>query len=366
MSEPNIAVRHVVSAERSLPMSEKAKKEPAHAAAPMRLYVTLALAALAVVLLPLFVRNQYVFDVLSHAGIFILFACGLNIVVGLAGLLDLGYIAFAAIGAYCAAFLASPHFGIHLPFLAVIVIAGATAAVFAVILGFPTLRLRGDYLSIVTLGFGEIVRIALLNGGWFTGGSDGIQSIDRPNIFGYQFTFKLEAYFVLIGLFCVIGIGFGEFLRRGRLGVIWQALRDDELAARSAGINPLKYFLIAFAIGAVYAGVAGAMWAMKQISISPDSFTVDQSILVLAIVVLGGLSGRFLPVALSALFVITMPEALRGFDSYRMVIFGPILVVAIIVRSRMDGGSLTGARTSPMWQRLQQLTSRKMRDGDRI
>ncbi|WP_162571467.1 branched-chain amino acid ABC transporter permease [Variovorax sp. SRS16] len=334
------------------------------AAAPKGLYAALAIAVVAILVLPLFVRNQYVFDVLSHAGIFILFACGLNIVVGLAGLLDLGYIAFAAIGAYCAAFLASPHFGIHLPFLAVIVVAGVTAAVFAVALGFPTLRLRGDYLSIVTLGFGEIVRIALLNGDWITGGSDGIQSIDRPNIFGYQFTFKLESYFVLIGLFCVLGIGIGEFLRRGRLGVIWQALRDDELAARSAGVNPLKYFLTAFAIGAVYAGVAGALWAMKQISISPDSFTVDQSILVLAIVVLGGLSGRFLPVAISALFVITMPEALRDFESYRMVIFGPILVLAIILRSRWDGGSLTGARKTPMWQRMRQLGRRRLQDQD--
>jgi branched-chain amino acid transport system permease protein len=328
----------------------------------MRLYGTLAFAAVAIVLMPLVVHDQYVFDVLSHAGIFILFACGLNIVVGLAGLLDLGYIAFAAIGAYCAAFLASPHFGIHLPFYVVLPVAAVTAALFAVALGFPTLRLRGDYLSIVTLGFGEIVRIAMLNGGWITGGSDGIQSIDRPNIFGYQFTFKLQAYFVLIGLFCVFGIGIGEFLRRGRLGVIWQALRDDELAARSAGVNPLKYFLIAFAIGAVYAGIAGALWAMKQISISPDSFTVDQSILVLAIVVLGGLSGKFLPVAASALFVISMPEALRGFDSYRMVIFGPILVLAIILRSRWDGGSLTSVRKSSLWKKVRRLGARTAQD----
>lgn len=296
-------------------------------------YVAVLLAAV-LVLAPLAVGDQYALDVLTHAGIFILLCCGLNIVVGLAGLLDLGYIAFVAVGAYTAALLGSPHFGVHLPFLVILPLAAAAAALFAVAIGLPTLRLRGDYLAIVTLGFGEIVRVALVNSIALTGGPDGIQSIDRPELFGYRFGSGLEAYYILVCVLALAGIAIGEWIRRGRLGLYLQALRDDELAAKCAGIDPLKYYLVAFAIGAAYGGVGGVLFAVKQSSISPDSFTIDQSILVLAIVILGGLSGRFVPVAISAIFIVCLPELLRSFDSYRMVLFGPLLVLAIILQAR--------------------------------
>jgi branched-chain amino acid transport system permease protein len=282
----------------------------------------------------LLIHDQYVLDVLSQAGLFVLLSSGLNVVVGLAGLLDLGYIAFWAVGAYTVAFLASPHFGINLPFLAIVPIALVVTSVFAMIIGVPTLRLRGDYLAIVTLGFGEIVRIALLNGGSITGGPDGLQAIHRPNILGYQFTFHLQAYYYLILFFCVAGILIGERLRRSSIGLVWQALRDDELAAKTSGIWPLRNYLLAFGIGAAYGGVSGTLFAAKQIAVSPDSFTVDQSILVLAIVVLGGLSGGFLPVAFSALVVVALPELLRGLEGYRLVVFGPALIAVVIVRTR--------------------------------
>jgi len=238
------------------------------------------------------------------------------------------------VGSYTVAFLASPHFGIDLPFLAIVPIALVVTSVFAMIIGVPTLRLRGDYLAIVTLGFGEIVRITLLNGGDITGGPDGLQAIHRPNIFGYQFTFHLQAYYYLILGFCLAGILIGEWLRKSSIGLIWQALRDDELAAKTCGIWPLRNYLLAFGIGAAYGGVSGTLFAAKQIAVSPDSFTVDQSILVLAMVVLGGLSGRFVPVALSALVVVALPELLRGLEGYRLVVFGPALIAVVIIRTR--------------------------------
>lgn len=285
-------------------------------------------------LLPLIDDDQYMLDIVTRAGLFVLLATGLNIVVSLAGLLDLGYIAFWAVGAYTAALLASPQFHISTPFLLLIVPAVLFTSIFAVIIGVPTLRLRGDYLAIVTLGFGEIVRLSLQNGGNFTGGPSGITGIEQPSLFGFQFGYTLEPYYYLIYAVCLIALGVAFLIRTSKVGVIWQALRDDELAARAVGIRPLSYYLLAFGLGAGFAGISGLLFATKDLSVSPDTFTVDQSFLVLAIVVLGGLSGRFWPVALSAVFVISLPELLRGFQDYRLVIFGPLLVVVIIVRER--------------------------------
>lgn len=289
---------------------------------------------LALLIFPVFVRSEYVLDIASQIAIFVLLGCGLNVVVGLAGLLDLGYIAFCAVGAYAVACLASDQFGIHLGFWCLLPLAALTAAAFAIVIGLPTLRLRGDYLSIVTLGFGEVVRIALLNGGWVTNGPDGIQNLDPITLFGYRFTYQMTPYYYLIVGFAVVGIAIGEGLRRSRWGLVWRALRDDETAARAAGISPLRYYLLAFAIGAAYAGVAGALFAAKQLTVSPDSFTIDQSIFVLAVVVMGGMNGRFLPLVLSAIVIVGLPEALRGLGNYRMIIFGPLLVAVTIIRVR--------------------------------
>jgi len=286
-------------------------------------------------LVPVFTDDQYLLDVLTEAGLFVLLGLGLNIVVSLAGLLDLGYIAFWAVGAYTAAMLASPQFHLATPFLLLAPIAVLVTSVFAVIIGVPTLRVRGDYLAIVTLGFGEIVRLSLLNGGSnITGGWSGIQAISRPSLFGYSFGYELQPYYYLIYVVCVAALVAGHRLRTSKIGVIWQALRDNELAAGASGVRPLTYYLLAFGLGAGFGGISGLLFATKQIAVSPDTFTVDQSFLVLAIVVLGGLSGRFWPVAISAVLVISLPELLRGFQEYRLVVFGPLLVLFIMVRER--------------------------------
>ena len=296
--------------------------------------VVAVVAVTTVVSVPVVTNDQYVLDVLCECGLFVLLACGLNIVVSLAGLLDLGYIAFWAVGAYVSALLSSNQFNLFLPFPAIVIAALLATSFFAIVIGLPTLRLRGDYLAIVTLGFGEIVRIALINGGAITGGPSGIQGIARPSLLGFQFTYDLTPYYYLISILCGIALVLGYLIRQSRLGLIWQALRDDELAARTVGLRPLKYYLMAFGIGAAFAGVSGMVFASLQIAISPDSFIVNQSFLVLAIVVLGGMTGKFWPVALSALIVVGLPEALRGLQDYRLVVFGPILVAVIILRER--------------------------------
>jgi branched-chain amino acid transport system permease protein len=283
---------------------------------------------------PVFSDDQYYLDVLSQAGLFVLLAAGLNVVVALAGLLDLGYIAFFAVGAYTAALLASPHYDLHLPLLAIIPIAVGVTAVFAAVIGVPTLRTRGDYLAIVTLGFGEIVRISLVNTKDFTGGPSGVQAIDTPSVFGYSLGFFLEPYYYLILIACAITMFLGYLIRNSATGVIWEALRDNEMAARVCGIRPLPNYLLAFGTGAAFAGVAGTIFAFKQAAVSPGSFTVDQSFLVLAIVVLGGLTGHVGRVAIAALVVMVLPEVLRSFQEYRLVVFGPALVAVVILRER--------------------------------
>lgn len=299
----------------------------------------------AVALLPLFGGDdQYLLEVLIQIGLFILLGFGLNIVVALAGLLDLGYIAFWAVGAYTAAILYSPQFHIHLPFLLILPLALVVTSVFAVVIGVPTLRLRGDYLAIVTLGFGEMVRISLLNGQPLTGGSIGIQGIYRPALGGYSFSYFLEPYYYLVFALCIVAMLVGNRVRSSRLGLVWQALRDDELAARSSGIRPLTSYLLAFGMGAAFAGVSGVVFATEQLAVSPDSFVVTESFVVLSIVVLGGMTGRFIPVAISAVAVVGLPELLRAFAQYRLVAFGPLLILIIIGREhrQMIAGRITG------------------------
>ena len=322
----------------------------------------------AAVALP-FTGSRYYIDLGTLVLTYIMLGWGLNIVVGLAGLLDLGYVAFYAVGAYSYALLAT-SFG--LGFWVCLPLAGILAALWGVLLGFPVLRLRGDYLAIVTLAFGEIIRIVLINWVSLTNGPNGISDIPRPTLFGLAFSmdggpgtvggfFNIEPeviqriiflYYVILGL-ALLTNWVSLRLRRMPLGRAWEALREDEVACRSLGINVRNTKLTAFGIGAMFGGFAGAFFATRQAFISPESFTFIESATVLAIVVLGGL-GSQLGVAFAAIVMVGGLEALRDFLSfvgdqmnspvfagiaselplYRMLIFGLALVVMMVLRPR--------------------------------
>ena len=282
---------------------------------------------------------------------YVMLGWGLNIVVGLAGLLDLGYVAFYAVGAYSYALLAQ---NFDLGFWACLPLAGLFAAFFGLLLGFPVLRLRGDYLAIVTLGFGEMVRIILLNWYTFTGGPDGITGIPQPSLFGLSFKRRppedLESfhqffgidyssihrlmflYFLILAL-ALITNAFTMRIRRLPIGRAWEALREDEIACRSLGINPTTTKLSAFAIGAMFAGFAGSFFATRQAFVSPESFVFLESAIILAIVVLGGM-GSQIGVVLAAIVLIGLPEWFREFKEYRMLAFGAGMVLIMIWRPR--------------------------------
>jgi ABC-type branched-subunit amino acid transport system permease subunit len=246
----------------------------------------------------------------SNAGVFVLLALGLNIVVGLAGLLDLGYAAFFAIGAYTYAYGASPFSGNHFPFLIMLVVGAMVAATFGVLLGAPTLRLRGDYLAIVTLGFGEIVPIVFLNAEEYTEGTNGIGGLYKPEIPGVEFTLLNPWPFYVLMLFIItISILFIYRLQESRIGRAWMAIREDELAAASSGLNTVTTKLLAFALGASTAGFAGVFNASKLTLVSPDQFLSTVSFAILAMVVLGGM-GNIWGVALGAFVIYTIQTVL--------------------------------------------------------
>ncbi len=230
----------------------------------------------------------------AAAGVFVLLALGLNVVVGLAGLLDLGYAAFFAIGAYTFAFSASGWTGLDLPFWPMLLVGAGVAAVFGVLLGAPTLRLRGDYLAIVTLGFGEIVPVVFLNADKYTNGTNGITGISQPSLYGlfgvegFGFTNPWLYYLTIIGII-TIAIIFLYRLQDSRLGRAWVAIREDELAAASMGINTITTKLLGFAIGASTAGLAGVFYSSKLATVTPDQFGFTVSFTALAMVVLGGM-----------------------------------------------------------------------------
>jgi len=278
---------------------------------------------------------------------YVMLGWGLNIVVGLAGLLDLGYVAFYAVGAYSFALLAT---NLDLGFWICLPLAGMLAACWGLILGFPVLRLRGDYLAIVTLAFGEIVRIVLLNWYTFTNGPDGISRIPRPTLFGLEFTrgeggfadfFGLEyssvhriVYLYYIILLLALITNFVTLrLRRLPVGRAWEALREDEIACRSLGINTTNTKLTAFACGAMFAGFAGSFFATRQGFISPESFTAIESFIILAVVVLGGL-GSQLGIVIAVIFLNSAFELLRELQEYRMLIVGMSMVLIMIWRPR--------------------------------
>jgi branched-chain amino acid transport system permease protein len=311
-----------------------------------------ALLLLAAAVMPLTpMADQKTMDLSVLILTYVMLGWGLNIVVGLAGLLDLGYVAFYAVGAYAYALL-STQWG--LGFWVVLPIAGMFAASFGILLGFPVLRLRGDYLAIVTLGFGEIIRLVILN--WFdlTNGPAGIGGIPGPTFFGAVFaetappgkqTFaammgipfngnqRLVFLYYIILVLALITNFFTQRIRRLPVGRAWEALREDETACRALGINPTNTKLTAFAIGAMFAGFAGSFFAAKQRFISPESFVFIESAIILAIVVLGGM-GSQIGVVLASVLLIGLPEWFRDLGGYRMLAFGLAMVLIMVFRPR--------------------------------
>ena len=288
-------------------------------------------------------------DIATLILIYVMLGLGLNIVVGLAGLLDLGYVGFYAVGAYTYAML-SHYYG--LGFWVCLPLAGLMAALFGFLLGFPVLRLRGDYLAIVTLGFGEIIRILLRNLTQWTGGPNGISGIEKPTLFGltferrapegmtpfheyfgipYNSEYKVIFLYLIALLLVLLTLFVINRLLRMPIGRAWEALREDEIACRALGLNPTLIKLSAFTLGACFAGFAGSFFAARQGLVSPESFTFIESAIILAIVVLGGM-GSQLGVILAAIVMILLPELMREFSEYRMLMFGLLMVVMMIWR----------------------------------
>jgi branched-chain amino acid transport system permease protein len=290
--------------------------------------------------------------VLDFVLLYIMLALGLNIVVGYAGLLDLGYIAFYALGAYLYAWLASPHFGLHLPFWIVLPLGAMLAGGFGILLGAPTLRLRGDYLAIVTLGFGEIIRIFMnnLNAPFnLTNGPQGINLIDpiaigpwafsgSHQLFGMKLTSPYLYYYLFLA-FTLLTIFIAMRLQHSRIGRAWAALREDEIAAAAMGINTRNVKLLAFAMGAIFGGLAGGLFASFQGFISPESFNLWESILILCMIVLGGM-GNIPGVILGAIMLTVLPEALRYLGDWQRATLGHVVVDPNDLRMLLFGFAL--------------------------
>ena len=281
----------------------------------------------------------YQISILISALIYVMLALGLNIVVGLAGQLVLGYAAFYAIGAYTYALLTT-YFGFG--FWICLPIGGIMTILFGLALGFPVLRLRGDYLAIVTLGFGEIVRLILLNWVGVTGGSHGISNIPKPGLFGMELSLQsntIYLYYLCLAAVIVTIITISR-LKNSRVGLALQALREDEIASEAMGINLTRVKLMAFALSSAWAGFAGVFFAAKTSFVNPASFTFMESAMMLSMVVLGGM-GSITGVTLGALILILVPEYLRAFADYRMLLFGATMVLMMIFRPQ---GLITGER----------------------
>jgi branched-chain amino acid transport system permease protein len=322
---------------------------------PWLIYVGFALVGLSLAVLPFAlaqVGTTWV-RITNYAILYVLLALGLNIVVGFAGLLDLGYIAFYAVGAYVYALLASPQFGLHLPFWVILPIGAAVAALFGLLLGAPTLKLRGDYLAIVTLGFGEIIRIFLNNLSRpvnITNGPQGIARIDPftldgfsfgsyQSFLGLEFSGPIKYYYLLLAVALGI-IAVNLRLQNSRIGRAWEAIREDETAARAMGIDTRNLKLLAFAMGASFGGIAGGMFSAIQGFISPESFVLVESIMVISMVVLGGM-GNVWGVILGALLLSFVPEILRWtVTPVQEALFGRMIVEPEVIRMLLFGLAL--------------------------
>ena len=322
---------------------------------PALLWIGVALLAVALLALPFALASigtTWV-RIMNLAILFTLLSLGLNIVVGYAGLLDLGYIAFYGVGAYTYALLASPQFDIHLPFWVILPIGALVACLFGVLLGAPTLKLRGDYLAIVTLGFGEIVRIFFNNLSQpvnITNGPQGISRIDPFSIGGFSFNQNeillglsfsgpVKYYYLLLAVLLAVVV-VNLRLQDSRIGRAWQAIREDEVAASAMGINTTRVKLLAFAMGASFGGIAGGMFAAIQGFISPESFVMVESIMVLSMVVLGGM-GNIWGVILGALLLSFVPEILRHtVEPLQRSLFGRSLIEPEVIRMLLFGLAL--------------------------
>ena len=333
---------------------------------PRFAWAGIVLIAVALALLPFLIGrnfgNSWV-RVLDFALLYIMLALGLNIVVGFAGLLDLGYIAFYAVGAYVYALLSSPHLatafpdvfpqGVHLPVWVILPLGATLAGIFGVLLGAPTLRLRGDYLAIVTLGFGEIIRIFMNNLNApinLTNGPQGITNIDPVRIGGMSLSKTQEFlgiavpsvylyYYLFVGLALVI-VFVTVRLEDSRVGRAWVAIREDEVAAKACGINTRNIKLLAFAMGATFGGVAGGLFSGFQEFVSPESFKLEESIMVLCMVVLGGM-GNIPGVVLGGLLLAVLPEVLRhGAVPWQMALFGKVMLDPESLRMLLFGLAL--------------------------
>ncbi|MHB1007406.1 MAG: branched-chain amino acid ABC transporter permease [Chloroflexota bacterium] len=284
-------------------------------------------------------------------GLYAMLALGLNIVVGFAGLLDLGYVAFYGIGSYAYAVLASPQFNLHFNFWIALLIAIALASLSGIIIGGPTLRLRGDYIAIVTLGFGEISYILMINLDRpvnITNGVNGILGIDPPTVLGHNVGDDLtllglnlsstQQYFYLILAFVLVVLFLSYRLRDSRLGRAWVAIREDEDAAQAMGINTTQAKLLAYCLGASTAGITGAISAGWSQSVYPDSFLFTESLNVLAMVILGGM-GSIPGAILGAAALVGLPEIFREFQMFRMLVYSLVLIAVMIYRPQGILGS---------------------------
>ena len=318
---------------------------------PYPAWLGLALIAAALIAAPFLVQaslGTYWVRILDLTLLYIMLALGLNIVVGYAGLLDLGYVAFYAVGAYLYALLASPHFGLHLPFWLLLPLGALVAGMFGVLLGAPTLRLRGDYLAIVTLGFGEIIRIFITNLDRplnITNGPQGINLIDPIMLGSFSFAkppwglTSTQAYYYLFLALTLLVIFICMRLQNSRIGRAWVAIREDETAAEAMGINTRNMKLLAFAMGASFGGVSGGLFASFQGFISPESFNLMESIMILCMIVLGGM-GNIPGVILGAFLLTILPEALRYVGDLQRLVFDRVLVDPADLRMLLFGLAL--------------------------
>jgi branched-chain amino acid transport system permease protein len=305
------------------------------------------------------IRPDVAISTLTDAGVYVLLALGLNIVIGYAGLLDLGYAAFFAIGSYTYALLASPQYDLHLSFWLLLFIAAGVAALFGALLGAPTLRLRGDYLAIVTLGFGEIVPTVFLNANDITGGTNGISGVDHPILgipgtsLGFNFGFDTRPYYYLVLLMVIATVLIISRLRDSRVGRAWMALREDELAAAAMGIDTTRTKLLAFSMGAAFSGFAGCVYASKLGFIGPGQFDFNVSIVILCMIILGGMgniwgviAGALILYILQSYVLVQLPTVIKDFGTknhiqflaqtdfsgIKYLLYGVALVVMMLVR----------------------------------
>lgn len=294
-------------------------------------YIILAVIFCAV---PLVSPNNYVVQIINMAGIYMILAMGFNILAGYAGQVSLGQAAFFAIGAYGSALL-NTHFG--LPFWATLPASVVISIIFGVILAIPALKVRGKYLVLLTIGFGEIVRLVLLNWQAVTGGTSGVLKIEAPSIFGYEL-FSLKSYYYLILVFVVLLFLYQKRLIHTRAGRALIAIREDEAAAELSGINLSRYKIKAFAIAAAFSGIAGCLYAHMMRYISPDCFRYDESVTILSMAVVGGI-GTLAGPLIGSLILTVLPELLRSVGDFRLVIYGALLIAVVMF---CPGGLLQG------------------------